>query len=369
LAQQLQIDRSRAILLEADDAAATPADYDYALPERLIAQESLANREDARLLVVDRATGALAHHHIRDLPALLRPGDLLICNDTRVLPARLYGVRERTGGKWEGLFLSQQDDGLWELMGQTRGTLQVGEYVRIASSAAGDGRLRLRLAAHAAAGHWLMTPEPAGEPETLLARFGHVPLPPYIRQGQDRPEDRERYQTVFARCVGAVAAPTAGLHFTPALLQRLADAGVDRAEVTLHVGLGTFQPIKTARLADHEMHAERGELTVETARRILAARSRGGRIVAVGTTSVRVLETAAESGEARPWRGATRLFIRPPHRFRAVDALLTNFHLPRSTLLVLVSAFAGRALIRQAYDEAIAQGYRFYSYGDAMLIV
>jgi S-adenosylmethionine:tRNA ribosyltransferase-isomerase len=338
--------------------------FDYDLPKHLIAQEPCPQRDGARLLVLRRADGAICHHHIRDLPTLLKAGDLLVLNNTKVLPARLRGNREATGGKWEGLFLRADANGLWELLSQTRGWLESGEWIAIDS-----GALRLRLVAKTEEGHWFAQPSESGSPEELLQRYGEMPLPPYIRNGHAEPADRERYQTVFAGRSGSIAAPTAGLHFTPELLNQLADCGIPQAYVTLHVGLGTFQPMQVENVADHRMHSEWCELPAATAEAMQACRQRGGRIVAVGTTTVRVLETAARSGAAKSWSGETDLFIRPPFSFRAVNALLTNFHLPRSSLLVLVSAFAGIELIRQAYQAAIAEGYRFYSYGDAMLIL
>jgi S-adenosylmethionine:tRNA ribosyltransferase-isomerase len=337
--------------------------FDYDLPPHLIANEPAPERDQSRLLVMDRSSGCLDNAHFADLPGLVRPGDLLILNNTRVLPARLYGYRQKTGGKWEGLFLNENTPGVWELVCQTRGWMQTGERIVVEG-----GELLLEVLANAGPGRWLMKPSLPGAPAELLARFGHVPLPPYIRGGKDEPADRHRYQTVFAERPGAVAAPTAGLHFTPQLFDRLRERGVSWAFVTLHVGLGTFQPIKAADPADHVMHREAGELTAETAHAIQACRGRGGRIVAVGTTSVRVLETTAQNPGAA-WSGETGLFILPPFRFQSLDALITNFHLPKSSLLLLVQAFAGTDLLRRAYKEAIRCEYRFYSYGDAMLIL
>jgi S-adenosylmethionine:tRNA ribosyltransferase-isomerase len=337
--------------------------FDYDLPPDLIAQAPCVPRDQARLLVVERATGRLHHRRVGDLPELLRPHDLLVVNNTRVIPARLFGHRARTGGKWEGLFLRQQDDGLWEMLSQTKGKLQEGEELVVSPS------FRLTFRARTTEGHFLMEPGTSGSPETLLERYGHVPLPPYIRGGHDTPTDKETYQTVFAQTAGAVAAPTAGLHFTDELLAQLEQRNITRAAVTLHVGIGTFQPIKAEKLSEHHMHAEWCEVPAETMTAIERCLQGKGRIVAVGTTTVRTLESVAASGPLRPWSGFTNLFIRPPYTFQAVDVLMTNFHLPRSTLLVLVSAFAGKELIRQAYAEAIQERYRFYSYGDAMLIV
>jgi S-adenosylmethionine:tRNA ribosyltransferase-isomerase len=337
--------------------------FDYELPSDLIAQEPAPERDQARLLVVRRSDGSLHHHVVTDLPALLDPGDLLVLNDTQVLPARLLGRRARTGGKWEGLFLCQHPDGLWELMSQTRGRLTEGETIDVA-----PGPLRLELIGRSGA-HWLARPSEAGSSVELLQRYGHVPLPPYIRKGRAEPGDRERYQTVYAKRAGAVAAPTAGLHFTPHLLERLGQRGIQTAVVTLHVGLGTFQPIQAEDFRQHRMHREWGELPAATAEAIAKRRQSGKRVVAVGTTTVRLLETVAATGEIRPWSGETDLYIYPPYEFRAVDTLLTNFHLPRSTLLLLVGAFAGVELLRKAYETAIAERYRFFSYGDAMLIL
>jgi S-adenosylmethionine:tRNA ribosyltransferase-isomerase len=339
---------------------------DYDLPPHLIAQEPRPQRDQSRLLVVRRNDSSLAHHTFADLPDLLDPHDLLVLNDTRVLAARLLGRRERTGGKWEGLFLRCLTDGAWELLCQTRGRLVEGETIIVE-----PGGLRLCLEAKTTAGRWRVRPEVKGDFVDLLSRHGQVPLPPYIRRGRAAEADRERYQTVYARQAGAVAAPTAGLHFTPEVFERLRQRGIGWAFVTLHVGLGTFQPIQVDDVTQHRMHAEWGRLPEATAATINACQQRGGRVVAVGTTTVRVLETA---GRERPaalaaWSGETDLFIYPPYRFRVVDALVTNFHLPRSTLLLLVGAFAGVDLLRRAYTTAIEQDYRFFSYGDAMLIL
>jgi S-adenosylmethionine:tRNA ribosyltransferase-isomerase len=341
--------------------------YDYDLPLELIAAEPPARREDARLLVLDRSTGAMSHGNIRDLPTLLSPGDRLVLNNTRVIPARLRGSRESTGGKWEGLFLRTDADGAWELLGQTRGRLQIGERVVI-TSPRGE-TLLLTLVGKGDEGIWRATPDPVLPAFDLLERFGEVPLPPYIRKGVAKPEDQERYQTIFAKARGSVAAPTAGLHFTQDLFEACRAREIERSFVTLHVGIGTFRPVTAARLSQHTMHSEWGELPTETAHEIVATKRSGGRIVAVGTTSVRLLETAARGGTIGPFRGETDIFIRPPYEFRAVDVLLTNFHLPRSTLLALVSAFASPEMIRAAYAEAIEHRYRFFSYGDAMLIL
>ena len=339
--------------------------FDYDLPQELIAQDPLGERDQARVLVVRRDSGALDHHLFAELPELLEPKDLLVLNDTRVLPARLRGQRRRTGGKWEGLFLRRAADGSWEMLSKTRGRLYKEEIIDL------EGGLGLRPVRQLAPGHWLMAPESKEDFVELLNRFGEVPLPCYIRRGHAREADRERYQTVFARRAGAVAAPTAGLHFTPRVFERLRQRGIAWAFVTLHVGAGTFQPIKVADYRQHAMHAEWGSLPADTAAAIDACKQRGGRVIAVGTTTVRVLETAARAGSQRlaAWSGESSLFIYPPFEFRVVDALVTNFHLPRSTLLLLVAAFSGSDLLRRAYTTAIEQRYRFYSYGDAMLVL
>ena len=342
--------------------------YDYELSRDLIAQAPLANRADARLLVVDRSAGTLSHKHVRDLPDILLPGDSLVLNDTKVIPARLVGQRTETGGHWEGLFLDATQEGVWRVMCKTRGHPVAGETVTLIDSQ-GQDDIRLILGARQSEGIWLVRPESGEDVLAVLGRVGRVPLPPYIRGGEMVEADRRDYQTVFARRAGAIAAPTAGLHFTEPLLRKLEKAGVALCWVTLHVGPATFRPIVAGTLAEHRMEAEWAELSQETVDRIDASRRHGGRVVAVGTTVVRVLETAARDGRLQPFTGATDLFIHPPFCFRAADALMTNFHLPRSTLLVLVRTFGGDALVRKAYEEAIREEYRFYSYGDAMLIL
>jgi S-adenosylmethionine:tRNA ribosyltransferase-isomerase len=342
--------------------------YDYELPRDLIAQRPPASRTDARLMVIDRAAGTLAHRSIRDLPELLDPRDCLIINDTRVVPARLIGRRSNTQGRWEGLFLGVDAAGRWRLLCKTRGHLAPGETVDLLDNRGRDD-VRLLMEEKQPGGMWLALPLVDEPTYDLLDRVGRVPLPHYIRGGEMERDDRLRYQTVYARNPGAVAAPTAGLHFTNELLGQLVDRGVTICRLTLHVGLDTFRPLKAERLADHPMHHETGEISPATVDKILDCRARGGRVVAVGTTSVRVLETAARDGQLRPWAGDTNLFIKPPYTFHAVDALLTNFHLPRTTLLVLVRTFGGDELIMRAYHEAIREQYRFYSYGDAMLIL
>ncbi len=370
-------------------------DFAYRLPPELIAQTPASRRDQSRLLVVHRATGALDHRRFAELPACLRAGDLLVVNNTRVIPARLFGHKP-TGGRVELLLLEELTPAVWEALLQAGSrrprsgavlTLADGQATATLLAAGENGRVTVRLA--------------SALPITdLLDRFGQPPLPPYIRRAEGRgpkaagaspqpsspithqsslhaaspntaDSDRERYQTVYACHPGAVAAPTAGLHFTPELLATLAARGVRRAAVTLHVGLGTFRPIVAALIAEHRMEAERYVLPPETAALLAQTQSAGGRIVAVGSTSVRALETVAaeHAGRVVPAAGRSRLFIYPPYAFRVVDALLTNFHLPKSTLLLMVCAFAGRDLIWRAYAEAIRERYRFYSYGDAMLIL
>jgi len=336
------------------------ADLDYALPPELVAQAPPAERTDARLLVLDRQTGARSHAGVADLPDLLRPDDLLVLNDTRVIAARVAG-RRPSGGRLELLFVRPLGgDGEWEVL--VRGTPRAGERVHLPEghgdwvAALGDGRWRLRLAL-------------GGPTLAWLEQVGEVPLPPYIaRPGGPTVADRARYQTVYARAPGAVAAPTAGLHFTPALLAELADRGVETRMLTLHVGPGTFQPIRVDPLEAHVMAPERYVIPPATADGVNRARAAGRRVVAVGTTTVRALEAAGVDGRLEAGPGEADLFIRPGHRFRLVDALLTNFHLPRSTLLALVAAFAGWETVRTAYEEAVRRRYRFYSFGDAMLI-
>ncbi len=336
---------------------------DFTLPPDLIAQTPCEPRDHARLLVAHRGAQTLAHHHFHELPDLLNSGDLLVMNDTRVLPARLLGKRARTGGKWEGLFLRQLGDASWEMLCQTRGTLNEGEIIEI------DEAFSLRLLARLPDGRWRVAPVGPGPALELLERFGHVPLPPYIRKGAASEADRERYQTIYARHAGAVAAPTAGLHFTQNVFARLQARGICWTTVTLHVGLGTFQPIQADDYTQHPMHAEWGQLTQPAVDAINACKARGGRVVAVGTTSVRVLESVAQRGPLRACDFETDLYIHPPFEFKVVDALITNFHLPRTTLLLLVAAFAGVDLTTKAYEIAIAERYRFFSYGDAMLIL
>ena len=346
--------------------------YNYHLPRELIAQHPLEHRIDARLMVIDRREQTIAHHYVRDLPDLIEPGDALVLNNSKVIPARLVGTRTSTGGKWEGLFLREGAHGVWELLSKTRGRLTVGESLTLCDR---EGRSAAALSVVARLDDGHIAVRPVGNDQTsaeaFLEQYGRVPLPPYIREGQMVDQDRTAYQTVYARHPGSVAAPTAGLHFTSDLIQHLQKRGVVTASVVLHVGLGTFRPITAQRLSEHQMHTEHCELPEPTSEKLRQCRELGGRVIAVGTTSARVLEAAAQqTGQAlTAWKGQTDIFIKPAYEFLAIDALMTNFHLPKSTLLVLVSALAGRELILRAYQEAIQQRYRFYSYGDCMLIV
>lgn len=336
------------------------SDFDYDLPAASIAQEP-APRGESRLLVLDRPAPE-RHARVRDLPRLLRPGDLLVLNDTRVIPARLYG-RSAGGGRMEILLIERVAEREWEALVKPGKRARPGAAIEIAEGLAAEVvDKREEGSAHR---YLLRFSEPI---EPHLERLGHIPLPPYIHR-PDTPEDRERYQTVYASRPGAVAAPTAGLHFSEELLREIAAAGIETARVTLHVGIGTFKPVAAERTEEHRMDRERYEIGEEAAEAVRHARESGRRIVAVGTTVVRTLEGAAlvGGGQVRAGSGATDLFITPGFRFQVVDVLLTNFHLPRSTLLMLVSAFAGRERVLAFYEEAIREGYRFYSYGDAML--
>ena len=336
------------------------AELDYALPEELIAQEPAAERAAARLLVLSRRSGDVRHARVLDVPGILRAGDLVVLNDTRVVPARVH-ARRPSGGRLEVLFVRPLvPPGEWEVL--VRGTPRADERVHFTDAVGewvgslGDGRWRVRMLLDERVLDW-------------LERVGEVPLPRYIRRpAGPTGADRERYQTVYARVPGAVAAPTAGLHLTPDLLAALAAAGVAVAALTLHVGPGTFMPVRAEDLVAHTMASERYEIPAATAEAVAAARAERRRVVAVGTTTVRALESAAMDGVLRAGAGEASLFIHPGHRFRVVDALLTNFHLPRSPLLALVAALAGWDRIRVAYEEAVRLRYRFYSFGDAMLI-
>jgi S-adenosylmethionine:tRNA ribosyltransferase-isomerase len=342
------------------------ADFDFDLPRELIAQQPVEPRDRARLMVIDRARASWSHRTFAELPELLRPGDVLVRNNTRVLPARLLGRRTATGGKWEALFLRELADGRWEMLATTRGRPAEREMVVV-----GQG-LELMIEGRGSQGTWIVRPlnpeHTAASAFALLERHGQVPLPPYIRRADESARDREAYQTIYSARPGSIAAPTAGLHFTDELFTRLADHRIDWVDLTLHVGVGTFRPIQVERLEDHVMHAEWIEISAPAVQLLESRRRSGGRIVAVGTTSARTLETAASSGHLRPHCGETELFIRPGHHFRGLDALVTNFHLPRSSLLVLVGALLGHDLVHAVYREAIRERYRFFSYGDAMLI-
>jgi len=345
-------------------------DYDFDLPRELIAQHPLPNRTDARLMLVNRDTGQIDHAHVRDLVDYVSPGDALVLNNSRVVPAKLVGYRVQTRGRWQGLFLAADPStGVWEVLTKTRGKLVAGERIMV-QDRHGIDALTLQCVARTENGHLLVKPETAGSAVQLLEQFGRVPLPPYIRDGQMVDADLTDYQTVYANQPGSVAAPTAGLHFTAPLLHRIGEHGTKVTAVTLHVGIGTFRPITVDSLDEHQMHSEWGELGSATCDALAETRRAGHRVVAVGSTSVRVLESAAQAagGQFAPWTGQTDLFIRPGHRFAACDAIMTNFHLPRSSLLVMMSAFAGLELIQSAYQAAIQNEYRFFSYGDAMLL-
>ncbi len=363
--------------------------FDFELPPERIATHPAAARDGARLLVLDPERGTLEHGEVRDLDARVAPGTLLVVNDTRVVPARLLGTKESTGGRVEILLVRRLGDASvvdrgrsfpaerWRAMGRSSKPLRPGALLAFAARAAESnaGRVVLRAQIEGRSTEdglldvLLFTPD-ASPIDAALEAAGHMPLPPYLHRA-DEDADRERYQTVFARVKGAVAAPTAGLHLSNELLDRLEKKGVLRASVTLHVGLGTFQPVTVEDLDDHPMHTEVYEVPEETAQAIDAARARGAPVLAVGTTVVRALESAAlrdRPGSVRPGAGETRILIQPGYSFQVVDQLLTNFHLPQSTLLALVSAFAGRERVLDAYRSAVENGYRFFSYGDAMLI-
>ena len=338
------------------------SDYDFTLPPDLIAQTPLARRDASRLMVLDRAAGSIAHRSFRDLPSLLNRNDLLVVNRSKVVKARLLGSREGSGAPAEIFLLSPLGDGRYEAMVSPGGKLKPGRIVHIAPGFTAEivsvTERRTRIVQ-------LRADEGV---ETAIEHHGHIPLPPYIAR-DDVAADAERYQTVYAREAGSVAAPTAGLHFTSELRHEIDARGARRAEVVLHVGAGTFKPVEVDDPAQHVMHEERFTIPAETARAWMETRRAGGHVWAVGTTSVRSLESAFADGAVASGDGETRIFLRPPQQLRAVDALITNFHLPRSTLIMLVAAFAGYELTMRAYHEAIAARYRFYSYGDAMAII
>ena len=336
------------------------SDFMYDLPEERIAQTPAEPRDHSRLMVVHRDSHELEHRHFYDVIDYLNPGDVLVINETRVIPARLIGERP-TGGACEVLLLRQLAPKRWETLVKPGKKLKPGAEVIF-----GGGRLKGRVLETTDVGGRIVEFECEGAFEAALDELGEMPLPPYIHE---KLQDRERYQTVYAKQEGSAAAPTAGLHFTPELMARIRAKGIGIVPVLLHVGLGTFRPVKVENVEDHEMHSEYFEVTEEAAARINAARQRGGRIIAVGTTSVRTLESAAENGVLLPKRGETKIFIRPGYRYQMVDALITNFHLPGSTLMMLVSALYDREHIIAAYEEAVRREYRFFSFGDAMLIL
>ena len=343
---------------------------DYNLPPELIAQQPLAVRSDSRLLVLDRAAGRLADTTFSRIAGLLLPGDCLVLNDTKVLPARFF-ARRRTGGKIEGLFLAETGPRLWEVMIKGVRKIKAGESLYLKDRQKNDCCTAVVLE-KIAEGRCLLRIDADTDAEALLDDIGFPPLPPYIKRNDDLETaeiDKRRYQTIYARKPGAIAAPTAGLHFTEKLIERLKQAGVTFAQITLHVGTGTFMPVAAENLEDHNIHAERFSIDEDNARIINTAKKNARRIIPVGTTSVRTLETIASGSELRAAAGTTGLFITPGYRFKITDAMITNFHLPKSTLLALVAAFAGLDSILAAYQHAIEQKYRFYSYGDAMLII
>ncbi len=336
------------------------SDFDYELPEELIAQTPAEPRDHSRLLVYERETKTIRHLHFYDLPALLRPGDLLVRNNTRVLPARLY-CRTPHGGKVEVLLLKRLNLTDWEVL------VRPGKKARPGDRLIVNEKLSLKINAVAEEGCRRVTFIYDGVFEDLLSEVGEMPLPPYIHE---KPEDKERYQTVYAKIDGSAAAPTAGLHFTPELFRRLEEKGVEVADILLHVGLGTFRPVKEEEISEHRMHEEYYRITEEAAEKINRAKREGRRIVAVGTTSVRTLESAAdENGFVKAGDGDTDIFIYPGVKIKCVDALITNFHLPKSTLIMLVSAFCGREETLRVYEEAVREKYRFFSFGDACLFL
>lgn len=350
-------------------------DFDYELPQELIAQTPVEPRDSSRLLVLDRVSGVLSHRHFRDIGDYLRPGDLLIANQSRVIPARLLGRRAVSGGQVEVLLLTERPDlgtGIWETLVRPGRRLHEGSIVHFgpAKDILFQAEILQRTEAGGRVVRFTLPQDQRGQTSihALIDTLGRMPLPPYIHETL---QDPERYQTVYARIRGSAAAPTAGLHFTPALLDSLRERGVRIGFVTLHVGLDTFRPIEVEDFREHKMHSEEIDLDEPTAELIQQTRREGGRVIAVGTTAVRVLESIAtiHQGHALPYHGSTNLFITPGYQFQLVDAMITNFHLPRSSLLLLVSAFASKAHIEKAYQEAIRKHYRFFSFGDAMLLL
>lgn len=337
------------------------SDFYYDLPQELIAQDPLADRSSSRLLVLDRNTGEMEHKVFRDITDYLQPGDCLVVNNTRVIPARLMGVKEDTGAGIEVLLLTRKSDNVWETLVKPGKKARPGARIVF-----GDGLLKAEVLEVAEEGNRLIRFEYEGIFEEILDRFGQMPLPPYITH---QLQDKNRYQTVYAVHDGSAAAPTAGLHFTPELLEKIEAMGVKLAHVTLHVGLGTFRPVKVEDVTQHHMHSEFYIVEEDQARLINETKQAGGRIICVGTTSCRTLESAAdENGVLHAGSGWTDIFIYPGYRFKIMEGLITNFHLPESTLLMLVSAFADEEKIKKAYEEAVRQRYRFFSFGDAMLI-
>lgn len=354
------------------------ADFDYDLPPELIAQTPAPQRDQSRLLVLKRPDGRISHRHFRDFPSLLRRGDVLVLNDSRVIAARLRGTKTATGGQVELLLLEERATNDWWVMLRPAKRVRAGTHVRLQRNDGTPSAVQASVVEKNDEGHVRVRISGVDDILNTLDSLGEVPLPPYISRSEATSlrDDLVRYQTVYARPPGSVAAPTAGLHFTEDLLNQVRSAGVEVCFVTLHVGFGTFAPVKTDRIDEHIMHRERFELTAATAHRISTAQKTGGRVIAVGTTTARVLESIAaqNGGELEAGAGWTRIFIRPPYKFEIVDALLTNFHLPQSTLLMLVSAFAapggtqGRQIVLNAYAEAVRERYRFFSYGDAMFV-
>ncbi|THE15327.1 tRNA preQ1(34) S-adenosylmethionine ribosyltransferase-isomerase QueA [Bacillus timonensis] len=335
--------------------------FDFDLPEELIAQTPLENREASRLMVVDKETGEITHTHFRSILSYLNKGDCLVLNDTRVLPARLYGVKEDTGAKVEVLLLKQKDGDTWETLVKPAKRVKEGTVLTF-----GDGRLKATCTDIGDHGGRMLEFHYEGIFYEVLDALGEMPLPPYIHEQLD---DKERYQTVYAKHRGSAAAPTAGLHFTEELLQEIRDKGVHTAFITLHVGLGTFRPVSSDTIEDHDMHSEFYQMTDETAKLLNDVKKSGGKIISVGTTSTRTLETIVKKhGKFVESSGWTSIFIYPGYQYEAINGLITNFHLPKSTLIMLVSALAGRENILHAYNEAVKERYRFFSFGDAMLI-
>lgn len=336
-------------------------DYDYDLPEELIAQDPLEDRSSSRLMVLDRQTGDVEHRHFTDILEYLHPGDCLVINNTKVIPARLFGVKEDTQAKIEVLLLKRKENDIWETLVKPGKKAKPGTKLVF-----GDGLLTAEVVDVVEEGNRLIQFHYDGIFEEILDQMGQMPLPPYITH---QLKDKNRYQTVYAKYDGSAAAPTAGLHFTKELLQKVKDMGVDIAEVTLHVGLGTFRPVKVENVLDHHMHSEFYMVSQEAADKINRAKESGHRVIAVGTTSTRTLEAAAdENGRLHETSGWTEIFIYPGYQFKVIDALITNFHLPQSTLVMLVSALAGREHVLHAYEIAVKERYRFFSFGDAMLI-